>query len=81
MRNYLEAEVKGKTAAGVCIGAYDKVSEYASNRMQFGKSLTSFQLVQEKLARMMCNIQTVLYFAKRVSDLYVQGYNWNGRVK
>jgi acyl-CoA oxidase len=59
-------------AAGACIGAYDKVIEYCSNRKQFGKSLTSFQLIQDKLARIMGNTQAIIYFCKRATEIYMQ---------
>jgi alkylation response protein AidB-like acyl-CoA dehydrogenase len=59
--------------AGACIGAYDRVINYCSNRIQFGKYLTSFQLVQEKIAKIMANTQAVIAFCKRISDLYIQG--------
>lgn len=63
----------GFAAAGLCIGAYDILIEYLSKRTQFGKTLTSFQLVQEKLARIMADTQAILFLTKRVSDLNCQG--------
>ena len=62
----------GWAVAGICIGAYDKVIDYVSKREQFGKTLSSFQLVQEKLARMMGNIQAIMFFCKRMSELYLE---------
>lgn len=67
-------------AAGACIGAYDRAIEYCSKRKQFGKSLTSFQLIQEKLARIMANTQAIIFFCKRISELYVQGQCSIGQV-
>jgi alkylation response protein AidB-like acyl-CoA dehydrogenase len=63
----------GFAVAGICIGAYDYAIKYLSEKNQFGKSLTSFQLVQDKLSRIMGNIQAVLFFTKRVSELNMQG--------
>lgn len=63
----------GFAVAALCIGAYDKVIEYLSNRNQFGKPLTSFQLVQEKLAKIMANTQAILFLTKRISDLHQEG--------
>jgi acyl-CoA oxidase len=64
----------------VSVGAYDRVIEYCSKRKQFGKTLTSFQLTQEKLARMMGNIQAGIYLLKRISELYLQGRMSIGKV-
>jgi acyl-CoA oxidase len=60
-------------STGACIAAYDRVIEYANKRIQFGKSISSFQLVQQKLALMMGDIQAMLYFCKRAADLYIKG--------
>jgi alkylation response protein AidB-like acyl-CoA dehydrogenase len=60
-------------AVGACIGAYDTVIKYCSNRKQFGKPVTSFQLIQEKLGRIMADSQAMLYFTKRATDLYTAG--------
>eukprot|EP00878_Enallax_costatus_P039041 GHUV01044557.1.p1 GENE.GHUV01044557.1~~GHUV01044557.1.p1 ORF type:complete len:212 (-),score=45.89 GHUV01044557.1:597-1172(-) len=42
---------------GMAMGAYDMAARYLSERSQFGTPLASFQLMQEKLARMLGNIQ------------------------
>ena len=60
-------------AAGVAVGAYDRTIKYCSERKQFGKPISSFQLVQEKIAIMMGNTQAILAFCKRASDLFLQG--------
>jgi len=39
---------------------YDSVIKYVDERKQFGVKITSFQLIQEKLARMMASIQGIL---------------------
>jgi acyl-CoA oxidase len=58
---------------GLCIGVYDRVIKYSNERIQFGKSLTSFQLVQEKLTKIMADIQAMMYLTKRISDLHQMG--------
>jgi alkylation response protein AidB-like acyl-CoA dehydrogenase len=58
---------------GAMIGTYDRIIEYCSNRKQFGKPLTSFQLIQEKIVRIMADTQSMLYFCKRCSELYLTG--------
>jgi acyl-CoA oxidase len=63
----------GFAVAGICIGAYDHAIKYLSEKNQFGKSLTSFQLIQNKLSRIMGSIQAILFFTKRVSELNMQG--------
>lgn len=68
------------SSVGLSIGAYDRAVEYCSQRKQFGKSLTSFQLVQEKLSRMMGNIQASLYLCKRTSELFLSGKMTVGKV-
>jgi alkylation response protein AidB-like acyl-CoA dehydrogenase len=63
----------GWGAIGAMMGSYETIINYLSNRIQFGKPLTSFQLVQEKLVRIMGNIQSCLYLVKRITDLYIKG--------
>ena len=53
-------------ATGIQAGAYEAALRYVCSREQFGKSLGSFQLVQEKLARMLGNVTASL---SMVSDL------------
>ncbi len=42
---------------GMAAGAYDMCVRYLKQRQQFGAPLASFQLSQDKLARMLGNIQ------------------------
>ena len=60
-------------ATGVAMGIYDNCIKYLNNRNQFGVKLTSFQLVQDKLVRMMANIQAMLLMTWRISNLYSEG--------
>lgn len=62
-------------AVGACMEAYDETAKYLSQRVQFGKPLTSFQLVQEKLVVSLSNIQAMLYYCKRTYD---QSYSNEG---
>ncbi|KAL4510571.1 hypothetical protein ABPG72_004725 [Tetrahymena utriculariae] len=57
-------------AAGICLGVYDNVVKYISNRKQFGVPISSFQLQQEKLARIMSNTQAILLISHRISQMY-----------
>ena len=60
-------------AVGIALGIYDNCIKYLNNRTQFGVKLTSFQLVQDKLVRMMANIQAMLLMTWRVFNLYQEG--------
>jgi glutaryl-CoA dehydrogenase len=50
-------------ATGIQAGAFEAALAYVKERQQFGRSLGSFQLVQEKLARMLGNITASLLAA------------------
>lgn len=45
---------------GMACGAYDMCVRYLGQRQQFGAQLSAFQLSQDKLARMLGNIQVAL---------------------
>ncbi|MDQ0197266.1 acyl-CoA dehydrogenase family protein [Neobacillus ginsengisoli] len=47
----------GAMAVGIAQGAYDKALHYAKERKQFGKSISSFQAIQFKLADMAMKIE------------------------
>jgi alkylation response protein AidB-like acyl-CoA dehydrogenase len=47
----------GAMAVGIAQGAFDKALAYAKERKQFGKSITSFQAIQFKLADMAMKIE------------------------
>jgi alkylation response protein AidB-like acyl-CoA dehydrogenase len=47
----------GAMAVGVAQGAYEKALTYAKDRKQFGKSISSFQAIQFKLADMAMKIE------------------------
>ncbi len=55
---------------GICAGVFDMCARYVGEREQFGASLGSFQLVQEKLTRMLGNIQGMFLMCWRLSKLY-----------
>jgi acyl-CoA oxidase len=58
---------------GLALGAYDMCARYLQQRRQFGAPLASFQLMQEKLQRMLANIQAMWLMAYRLSKLYEAG--------
>lgn len=43
-------------SCGVAMGAYERALEYANNRVQFGKPIAGFQLVQNMLVQMLMNV-------------------------
>src|SRR5581483_6360593 len=43
-------------ALGHAVAGYDAALTYAGQRHQFGKPLAQFQIVQEKLVRMLCEV-------------------------
>ena len=47
-------------ATGVQAGAYEAAVRYTAERSQFGRPLGGFQLIQEKLARMLANLTASL---------------------
>ncbi|WP_165172708.1 acyl-CoA dehydrogenase [Adlercreutzia sp. ZJ242] len=72
MKNF---EVERLTLCAANVGmarcAYDEAARYAAQRMQFGKTIGSFQLVQEKIVDMRIkieNMQNMLYKAAWKKD-------------
>jgi glutaryl-CoA dehydrogenase len=58
---------------GTAIGAYEAAVAYTAERQQFGKTLNSFQLVQDLLARCLGNITASIALCMRVSQLGDEG--------
>lgn len=59
--------------AGATAGAFEAALAYTRERLQFGKPIASFQLIQEKLARMAMNAQATLAIAVRLAEQQEQG--------
>ena len=51
------------------MGVYDNAIKYVSNRKQFGKTISGFQLVQEKIVKIMANTQAMVLLCFRISKL------------
>lgn len=60
-------------AAGLQAGVYEAALEYAKQREQFGRPIASFQLIQEKLTRILGNASASLSIAVRLSELQDRG--------
>ncbi|HEX6350996.1 MAG TPA: acyl-CoA dehydrogenase family protein [Candidatus Dormibacteraeota bacterium] len=56
-------------ALGHSVACYEAALEYAQSRTQFGKPLAGFQLVQNKLARMLSEITAMQLLCWRLSGL------------
>ncbi|NUU31547.1 acyl-CoA dehydrogenase family protein [Arthrobacter sp. C9C5] len=60
-------------ATGMAAGAFEAATRYVTQREQFGRSLGSFQLVQEKLARMLGNVTSALSLVVRLTEQQAKG--------
>jgi glutaryl-CoA dehydrogenase len=60
-------------ATGCAMGAYEHALKYAQERLQFGKPIGSFQLVQDLLARMIGNITASQCLVTRSAQLHAEG--------
>jgi alkylation response protein AidB-like acyl-CoA dehydrogenase len=60
-------------ATGCQMGAYEAALKYAQERLQFGKPIGSFQMVQELLAKMLGNITACQCMVVRTAQLHVEG--------
>ena len=60
-------------ATGIQAGAFEAALRYVTQRQQFGRPLGSFQLVQEKLARMLGNVTSALSLVVRLTEQQARG--------
>ncbi|MCC5921993.1 MAG: acyl-CoA dehydrogenase family protein [Cyclobacteriaceae bacterium] len=60
-------------AVGCARGAYENALKYTQERKQFGKSISSFQLVQDILVTMLSNLTAMQNMCFRLSELQDQG--------
>ncbi|MGO4855824.1 acyl-CoA dehydrogenase family protein [Arthrobacter sp. 2MCAF14] len=60
-------------ATGIQAGAFEAALRYVRERRQFGRPLGSFQLVQEKLARMLGNLTASLSLVVRLTEQQANG--------
>jgi alkylation response protein AidB-like acyl-CoA dehydrogenase len=58
---------------GTQMGAYENALKYAQERLQFGKPIGSFQLIQELLAKMLGNIVACQCMIARTVQLEAEG--------
>lgn len=60
-------------AIGHAIAAYEAALQYAKERVQFGKPIASFQLIQNKLSNMLAEITNMQLMCHRLAQLQEQG--------
>lgn len=60
-------------ALGHAVGAYDGAVTYALRREQFGRPLAKFQLIQDKLSRMLADIVGMQLTCARMAQLQDEG--------
>ncbi|QIN78179.1 acyl-CoA dehydrogenase [Rubrobacter marinus] len=60
-------------AVGHAIAAYEAALTYAKERVQFGKPIASFQIIQNKLANMLAEITTMQLMCYRLAKLQEEG--------
>lgn len=63
----------GWEATGCAMGAYENALKYSQERLQFGKPIGSFQLVQDLLAKMLANITASQCMVVRMAQLQAEG--------
>jgi glutaryl-CoA dehydrogenase len=60
-------------ALGHATAAYDVAASYCAQRQQFGKRLVSFQIVQDKLVKMLAEICSMQLYCLRLGRLIEEG--------
>jgi glutaryl-CoA dehydrogenase len=60
-------------ALGHATAAYDVAATYCSQRKQFGKPLVSFQIVQDKLVKMLAEVCSMQLYCLRLGRLMEEG--------
>jgi len=63
----------GWEATGCAMGAYENALKYCQERLQFGKPIGSFQMVQDLLAKMLANITASQCLVVRMAQLQAEG--------
>ena len=56
-------------ALGHAVAGYDAALTYAKRRTQFGKPLVSFQLIQNRLVKMLAKVTAMQLYCRRLADL------------
>ncbi len=68
-----ERVIMGASALGLAQGALDVSMQYAKERKQFGRSISQFQMIQEKLANMLIEIEATRLLVLKAAYLCDRG--------
>ena len=60
-------------ATGAMAGALQATMKYVTKREQFGKKISNYQLIQEKLAMMQANLTNAMALSARIAKLQEEG--------
>ena len=60
-------------AVGHAVAAYEIARDYTMQRIQFGKPLANYQIIQSKLASMLANVTTMQLLCLRLGQLQAEG--------
>lgn len=63
----------GWSALGHAMACYETALQYAQQRIQFGKPLAKFQMVQERLVQMLTDVTDMQLMAARIAALQQEG--------
>jgi alkylation response protein AidB-like acyl-CoA dehydrogenase len=63
----------GWASTGIQMGAYEATLKYAQERLQFGKPIASFQMIQDLLAKMLGNLTACQCLMLRLAQLDDEG--------
>jgi alkylation response protein AidB-like acyl-CoA dehydrogenase len=63
----------GWASTGIQMGAFEATLKYAQERLQFGKPIASFQMVQDLLAKMLANVTACQCLMVRLAQMADEG--------
>src|SRR3954466_5076505 len=63
----------GWASTGIQMGAFEATLKYAQERLQFGKPIASFQMVQDLLAKMLANVTACQCLMVRLAQMDDEG--------
>src|SRR5213594_733666 len=63
----------GWASTGIQMGAYEATLKYAQERLQFGKPIASFQMIQDLLAKMLANVTACQCLMMRLAQMDDEG--------
>jgi alkylation response protein AidB-like acyl-CoA dehydrogenase len=67
-------------AAGIGLGVYDFMMKYLTQRKQFDKPLTHYQLIQDKIVKVMGRVQAALLITWQAQNMANNGNGSIGRL-